>query len=314
MVLSRGSLLHAKTVSSHAHLLHVRHKTVYHYRAPVMFNDHRGMFRPHDSHDQRLLDINFSVSPEAQIRWVHDVFSNAATIFSFPDTPADTLEIECALRVYRTPVFDKEFPLADFAQRFPFEYPDEQLTDLRPAIVATYDDPDQQLLGWAQRFVNEAGSETWETLRLMNAAIHREFVYNRREEPGVQPPLETLNMAAGSCRDFAVLMLEAARRLNFAGRFVTGYLYDPSTDNGAMGMQGSGATHAWVQIFLPGAGWVEFDPTNGLINSANLIRTGVARTPDQAIPLSGSYQGDAEDFTGFDVEVEVTADPEHGDA
>lgn len=298
--------MHAKTAPSQPDLLQIRHKTVYRYHRPVIFNEHRGMFRPHDSHDQRLLDIQFRVSPDARIRWVHDVFSNAATIFNFPDTPSDALEIECVMRVYRNPVFGEHFPLTEFARRFPFEYPPEQLTDLRPSIVATYPDDDQSLLKWAQGFATEAGGDTWETLRRMNAAIHQNFIYNRREEPGVQPPAETLSMGAGSCRDFAVLMLEAVRRLNFAGRFVTGYLYDPSLDNGETVMQGSGATHAWLQIFLPGAGWVEFDPTNGLIDSTNLIRTGVARTPDQAVPLRGTYKGAAEDTAGFTVEVEVT--------
>ena len=83
-------------------------------------------------------------------------------------------------------------------------------------------------------------------------------------------------------------MIEAVRSLGFAARFVTGYLYDPALDGGPAGTQGAGATHAWVQVYLPGAGWVEFDPTNGIVGGRNLIRVGVARDPKQAVPLAGT--------------------------
>jgi len=290
-----------------AHFLQVRHRTVYRYNRPVAFDDHRGMFRPHDSYDLRLLDIRFSVSPEASIRWVHDVFSNAQTVFSFPDVLADRLEIECVFRVSRNEAAPPDFPIAEHARKFPFEYAREQVTDLRPSIVASYADPDGAVLTWAQRFVAEADGGTWDALRLMNAAIHDEFDYRRREETGVQTPADTLRLGAGSCRDFAVLMLEATRRLGFASRFVTGYLFDPAVETDSGDMRGAGATHAWAQVFLPGSGWVEFDPTNGLVASGNLIRTGVARTPEQAAPLRGSYRGDAADAAGMEVEVEVAS-------
>jgi transglutaminase-like putative cysteine protease len=101
-------------------------------------------------------------------------------------------------------------------------------------------------------------------------------------------------------------MMEAARSLGFAARFVTGYLYDPALDGGPSGTQGAGATHAWVQVYLPGAGWVEFDPTNGIVGGRNLIRVGVARDPRQAVPLAGSYFGSPEDYLGMEVEVVVT--------
>ena len=100
-----------------------------------------------------------------------------------------------------------------------------------------------------------------------------------------------------------MLMMEAARSLSFAARFVTGYVYVPDRDGPKR--LGGGSTHAWCQIYLPGSGWIEFDPTNGIVGNCDLIRVAVTRTPNQAIPLSGSYWGHAEDELGMDVIVNV---------
>jgi transglutaminase-like putative cysteine protease len=130
---------------------------------------------------------------------------------------------------------------------------------------------------------------------------------------GVQTPAETLALGRGTCRDLALLMMEACRSLGMAARFVSGYLYDPALDLGVESagegapVRGAGDTHAWVQIYLPGAGWVEFDPTNGLVGGANLIRVAVARDPAQAIPLQGSYYGPPEAFLDMVVDVKVSA-------
>ncbi|PWE18129.1 transglutaminase [Marinicauda salina] len=290
-------------------LFQVRHVTRYRYDRPVSFRMHRGMFRPHDSPDLRLLSIRFDTQPESGIRWVHDVFSNAVTVFEFA-APADTLEIACTFEVIRSSSHQPNFPIAETARRYPFSYEAEQYPDLNSCIAPQYDDPDGRVRAFAERFAHESGGDTWSILERMNAAIHADLRYDRREEPGVLPPNETLRGACGSCRDFAELMCEAVRRLGFAARFVTGYLYDPARDERAAvdrtQVRGAGATHAWVQVFLPGAGWVEFDPTNGEIASGKLIRTGVARLPSQAVPLVGSFEGASADFVGMDVEVEVT--------
>ena len=137
------------------------------------------------------------------------------------------------------------------------------------------------------------------------------FAYRRRVESGTQNPVETLESRSGSCRDYALLMMEAARSLGFAARFVSGYLYDERLiGGGSERLVGGGETHAWVQIYLPGAGWVEFDPTNALIGGKNLIRVAVTRDPSQAIPVSGTFTGLTGAFQGMEVEVQVTADPD----
>ncbi len=149
-------------------------------------------------------------------------------------------------------------------------------------------------------------TETGRLLMTMCYTIHESFVYARRYEHGTQTPTETLQFRRGTCRDFALLMIEAARSLGLAARFVTGYIYVPDRDGSST--LGGGSTHAWCQIYLPEAGWVEFDPTNGIVGNRDLIRVGVARDPRQAVPLWGSYDGTASDFAGMTVQVKVTTD------
>ena len=146
---------------------------------------------------------------------------------------------------------------------------------------------------------------TYNLLSNINGAIKAEFVYSQRYAEGTQTPIETLEKKAAACRDFALLFIEAVRSLGFGARFVTGYLYDPALDGGRA-MQGAGATHAWADVYLPGAGWVEYDPTNGLIAGRELIRVAVTRDPSQAIPIAGSFSGTSSGLSGIPVEVTVT--------
>ena len=289
-------------------LLRVRHVTRYRYAKPVSFGRHRAMFRPHETQDLRLLTMNVTSTPAATIHWIHDVFSNSVTVLDFIEM-SNELEIACEFDLIRTSFQDAEFPIAEHAMRYPFEYGEQQVPDLAPCQTVRHADEDGAIDAFAQRFVAESAGDTWELLTAMTAAIKAEFNYQRREEPGVQPPSLTLSLGAGSCRDYAELMCEAVRRLGFAARFVTGYLYDPALDGRTHDggrVVGAGATHAWVQVFLPGAGWIEFDPTNGDVASGRLIRTGVGRMPEHVAPVAGSYFGAPEDTLGLDVEVEVT--------
>jgi transglutaminase-like putative cysteine protease len=168
-------------------------------------------------------------------------------------------------------------------------------------------DPNREVDDWARQFLRHNGlTDTWAMLRSMNTAVNERLKYIARDEPGTQDPTMTLRLGSGSCRDFALLMMEAVRSLGLAARFVSGYLYVPDKD--VPGRVGGGATHAWLEVYLPGAGWVEFDPTNGIVGNRDLIRVAVVRDPRQAVPISGSWTGFPSDLLGMTVEVAVTSE------
>ena len=282
------------------------HTTVYRYRQPVTFGEHRVMFRPRDSHDLRVLATDLDVSPEADVRMIQDPLSNSVALVQ-PLEKADTLQIVCSFTIEHAHSMNLELPLSPSAELFPFSYTTEERYDLEHYLRPYHDDPDGELTAWARQFIRTDGpTGTRDLLVAMNQTIRDKFVYLARDEEGTQQPIETLKLGSGSCRDFALLMMEAARRLGVATRFVSGYLYDPALDDGEdSGTVGAGYTHAWLQAYLPGAGWVPFDPTNNLLGGTQLIRVGIARDPSQAAPVSGSWFGESGDYLGMDVSVTV---------
>lgn len=288
--------------------LTVDHKTIYRYRQPVKFGEHRLMFRPRDSHDLRLIDARLTIRPTAQVRWVHDVFGNSVTVAEFSE-PADELYLQSTIVIDRYPMDRSDFGVEDYAKRLPFSYPASEVPDLGRTIERHYPDPQRLVTDWTRRFLNPHGTTmTEDFLVSVTGAIRNEFGYVERNEPGVQTPVETLTLGSGTCRDYAVLMMEAVRSVGLAARFVSGYLYDPSLDGGKSDIQGAGSTHAWVQVYLPGAGWIEFDPTNGAFDEHNLVPVAVAREPSQALPVSGAFSGASEDFLEMSVDITVRAE------
>ncbi|WP_084183139.1 transglutaminase family protein [Nevskia soli] len=286
----------------------VLHKTTYRYAKPVRLGQHRMMCRPRDSHDLRLIDTRLTITPQAHVRWMHDVFANSIAVASFDDEPATELCFESRFDAEHYPVDPGHIEIDPYASVYPFHYGFEEMPDLVRTVERHYPDPERRVDQWARAFLGESRTcDTMELLMNMNRAIKEQFPYARREEVGTQTPLETLDKQSGSCRDFALFMMEAVRSLGFAARFVSGYLYDEELLAAESGVVGGGATHAWMQVFLPGAGWVEFDPTNALAGGRNLIRVAVARDAAQAAPLTGSFTGAPADFLGMTVEVTVTA-------
>lgn len=288
-------------------MLRVVHGTTYRYNSPVSFGPHRLMVRPRDSHDLRILATRLTITPQPQsVRWVYDVFGNSIAIATFsPETHATELRFDSELDLVHYVSDPQAYPVEDYAQVYPFSYAVEEVPDLARSIERHYPDPQREVDRWARRFVRTDGpTSTLGMLTSMTETIQASFRYESRFEEGTQLPVDTLRLGSGTCRDFALLMMEAVRALGFAARFVTGYIYSPNAGEG--GNVGGGATHAWLEVYLPGAGWMSFDPTNGIVGNRDLIRVAVVRDPRQALPLVGTWFGRADDYLGVWVGVDVS--------
>ena len=285
--------------------LTVYHSTIYRYAEPVALGEHRMMFRPRASHDLRLIRTNLAITPQpVHLRWLHDPFDNSVAVATFEGTTSE-LRFESSVTLEHFENSTPEYPLEQSARTYPFRYSDEDFPNLARALASQY--PGETVSHWALQFLDASDTTaTMQILRAMTRGIREQFSYTRRIEKGVQTPDETLRSRQGSCRDFAVLMIEAARSLGVAARFVSGYIFAPSNSGNA----GGGSTHAWMQAYLPGAGWIDFDPTNSIIGNRNLIRVAVAWTPEQVLPLWGTYEGSPSAFLGMDVTVSVNEVPE----
>jgi transglutaminase-like putative cysteine protease len=284
--------------------LRIHHTTTYRFHRPVSFGPHRLLLRPRESRDLGLLASTVAITPDATVTWAQDVFGNAVATASFR-TMAASLVIDSVadieLNAAAWPVFD----IAASAIFYPFRYSDNERTDLGALAVPLYADPQARLRSWAQSFVRSNPTDTLSLLKDLSEGVSRQIKYQSREQEGTQGPLDTLDRGWGSCRDFAMLFAESVRTLGFGSRIVSGYLYNPDQDR--TGSDGAGSTHAWAEVYVPGAGWITFDPTNRSVGSLNLIPVAVARDIRQAMPVAGSFVGMTDAFAGMTVEVAVAA-------
>ena len=286
-------------------LFEIEHTTTYSYANPVTFGKHRAMFLPRPGARGRLVSWSAKTSIPSTIRWTSDALANNVTEWEFSDSGKE-LTFSFQFRGIHFGVSGVEkFDLEPRAETVPMQYTPDEWTDLAVYIRPHADDSDGSVAAWAKSFVADNRDRTSDVLQRMLDTFRNTFTHNAREVEGTQSPEETLRTRSGTCRDYAWLMIETLRRLGFAARFVSGYLYDAALDRGQTGMVGSGATHAWLQVFLPGAGWMHYDPTNRLNAGFDLIPVAIARHPGQAVPLAGSWFGKSQDYLGMSVNVAV---------
>jgi transglutaminase-like putative cysteine protease len=284
--------------------LKILHTTTYRFNERVSLLPHRLMLRPRESRELYLISSQITVTPDVILTWAHDVFGNAvATATS--QLPVTNLVIASVAQLQLDAVAWPVFDIAFSAISYPFRYSDDDWTDLGALAVTQFADTAGVLRNWAQMFVRGARTDTLSLLKDLSFGVSEAVQYQTREEEGTQTPVETLNRGWGSCRDFAVLFVEAARMLGFGARIVSGYLYNPNQQS--MGSSDAGSTHAWAEVFVPGAGWITFDPTNRSVGGFNLIPVAVARDIRQTIPVSGSFVGSTSAFAEMSVEVLVTS-------
>ena len=280
-------------------ILTIKHVTSYHYRQPVAFGEHRLMLRPRDEAGQVVLESELEITPRpSQIAWTRDPFGNHIATAHFSER-ARELRFESRIRVDHAPVGFRGADIERYARKYPFDYAQHDRLTLARFLGRTLEHP--KVKRWAQSFLEADGTaDTHELLVDMTGTIWREFRHLARYEQGVYRPAKTLNLRSGSCRDVAVLMIAALRSLGIAARFVSGYLHLPhGIDNFG------GNTHAWLQAYVPGPGWVDFDPSSGMVGSQNLVRVAVVHAPREAIPLQGSFIGGADDHLAMQVAVKV---------
>jgi transglutaminase-like putative cysteine protease len=285
-------------------ILQIEHQTLYRYREPVQFNAHRLLIRPLEGHDCQVRTSELSIEPANRVRWLNDVFGNSVALVEFSE-PASRLSVLSRVTIEQFNVNPFDFVLETHAAKMPFTYGAQESTEVEPYCRPLFPQDAPAVREWIRPFHSPKGStNTLDFLTAINRSVPLFFSYTPREEPGVQTPAQTLKTRSGSCRDFALLMMEAARLQGLATRFVSGYL----CQNGTVPTQvADGATHAWMEVYLPGAGWKGFDPTCGILAADFHVRVAVTREPTQAVPVAGSYVGKPRDYLGMEVIVKASS-------
>jgi transglutaminase-like putative cysteine protease len=277
--------------------IRITHTTEYHYKVAVRFGPHRALLRPREGHDVHIARSRLEVEPTADVRWFRDIQGNSIAILTF-HAPSTRLRLlsEVDVDLYEDVPIDCVIdPIAQF---YPFQYDATEQIEVVSYRLPSYPHDGAVVLEWLRgSYVPGQSIRTSELLENLNTRIYQTFQYRHREEAGVQLPCQTLALGTGSCRDYAVFMMEAARHWGFAARFVTGYIQ--------MAEGQHGATHAWTEIYVPGAGWRGFDPTNNKLSGPEHVSVAVAREHEKASPLSGSWHGPADAFDRMDVSVQV---------
>lgn len=282
--------------------LGIDHRTTYRYARPVILQSHRLVVTPRSSGDLTTVDHSLRCEPEGSVTWTLDVFGNVIADVAFRE-PADRLTIiSDAVVDHHAPEWPI-FTIDPAAHSYPFAHTLDDVIDLGSLAQPDWLAPEGGMVGsWARGFVAGPQTDTLALLKDLNIGVLDDIDYRLRDEEGTQTPAQTLSLRSGSCRDIAGLFIEAVRHLGFGARAVSGYLFDPEQAD-----DDAGSTHAWAEVYLPGAGWVAFDPTHRRLGSSRLVPVAVARLNRQIMPVTGNYVGTPADFLAMDVKVRVTA-------
>lgn len=274
------------------------HRTYYNFSNAVRLGPHQLRLRPRENYALHVESFSLNITPPASLLWQVDVEGNSLAVATFA-VPTTQLAVKSEVILQQYNVTPLDFLVADYAVDYPFVY----LPDDRVMLLPYMEFPDAETRNLLAEWIADLWSpneqiQTYTLLQRLGAHISQTFAYRVREEPGVQTARQTLTNNTGSCRDFALLFIQAVRCLGLAARFVSGYLHSPPS------VTDFGATHAWAEVYLPGAGWKGFDPTSGEIVGSDHIAVAVARLPESVPPIAGSFFGSAE--SNLDVGVWVT--------
>jgi len=279
--------------------IRIQHRTTYHYAEPVRLGPHRVMVRPREGHDLHIESSILTIRPAHTTHWMRDVNGNSIALVDFTER-ADELMIysELVLNHYDSDPLD--FRVEPYALHYPFVYDPWTLPELTAFTHIVFPADAERVREWLGQFWQPGKLvETVSLLKRLNRFIFEKFTYRRRDEFGVQRPSRTLDKNSGSCRDFATLFIEACRSWGLAARFVSGYMLCEATE------AGHASTHAWAEVYLPGAGWKGFDPTSGRLAGSQHVAVAVSRHPEAATPIAGSFIGMPTVFQGIDVDVKL---------
>jgi len=261
------------------------HRTYYNYSNEVTLGPHQLLLRPREDHELRIESLALKITPTATLLWHRDVEGNSVAIAKF-DSPTNQLAIESEVIIQQFNEAPLNFMVADYAIEYPFAYPSDDQILLAPYMALPEQETRNEVHQWIANFWQPGEPiQTYTLLQRLATHIYQTLSYRVREAPGVQTARQTLSGRTGSCRDFASLFMDAARCLGLASRFVSGYLHAPLLSDQI------GATHAWAEVYLPGAGWKGFDPTIGKIAGTDHIAVAVARLPESVPPIAGSFVG-----------------------
>ncbi|MEM8609370.1 MAG: transglutaminase family protein [Myxococcota bacterium] len=284
--------------------IHVDHLTRYDYQAPVSFGEHALYLRPRESQTLHVSEFSVSSEPDGKLRWVRDCFNNVVAVVNFDLQEASTLSFHCKMEFDVVEENPFDFILDSRATNFPFAYDAKETQALEPYLGRASEVG--LTSGWVSKNLDTQNVDTVGMLTSLNQAVFEQIRYQRRDEEGVQRPEETLRLRSGSCRDMAELFVASTRSLGLAARFVSGYLYEPTDDEfDGTTNRAAGSMHAWAEVYLPGAGWRGFDPTNGILTDHHFLTAAVANRPEWVNPIQGKYFHEGEVHSDMHVSLRI---------